>query len=30
MERVLLHLALDHAHHRPERGHIGAVTVELS
>lgn len=28
MERVLLHLALDHAHHRLERGHIGAVAVE--
>ena len=28
MERVLLHLALDHAHHRLERGHIGSVAVE--
>ena len=28
MERVLLHLALDHAHHRLKRGHSGAVAVE--
>lgn len=28
MERVLVHRALDHAHHRLERGHIGAVAVE--
>jgi hypothetical protein len=28
MERVLLYLALDHAHHRLERGHIGGVAVE--